>query len=437
MIAAIAIILGIAAMILIHELGHFVAARAFGIEVEEFSIGFGPALFKKKKGNTLYKLSAIPLGGYIKMKGEDPDSELTGSPDEFLSRKPHEKILVALAGPFFNVVLAMLLLPLAFSVFGFQTLIPSENVILAKIGEGTPAMEIGLMRGDRILEVNGETAVNDQWTAQKIYSLAGDTITLKIRRDTEVFTVITASRKKMSQLDTEYYELGVQFAGEPIIGKLKKSSNAYKSGLRENDRIIEVAGDPVLALSDIFEYAEEGEPVEMTVSRNGELLNIPVDPVKESKITQAGKIRPYFTFDISPKIKIERLGLFEGLGASIQEIGMDFTLIYVSLRSIVKDPGQAKNLGGPVAIAYIISKSLKAGFSQYLRWISLISVNLCVVNLLPLIVTDGGLIIIFIFEAIGRRKMNKKEREVFSYIGWGLILFLFAFILFNDITRFF
>jgi len=436
MITVIAIVIGIGIMILIHEFGHFVVAKMLGIFVEEFSIGFGPAIFKIQGKETLYKICPIPLGGYIKMKGEDPDSELSGSKDEFLSRKTYEKILVAIAGPAFNIVLAIIILPFAFSVFGQKVLVLPNYVQIVKITKNSPAEKMGLKKGDIIEKIDGEKINLVDKAMMMIAASNGNTLALSIKRNTENF-VIKVKPEKKTEYDIDHYILGVTFKIDPIVGRLPKKSQAYLSGLRENDKILAVNGVEIISYEEIFPEQNDGKVLELKVKRGEKIFDVNLGSVKESNITKKGKIRKKFTYDIVPKYNIERLSFIDGMGETFRDIGRDFFMIYFSLKLIAKNPKQAKNLGGPIAIGYIIAKSLKEGFSSYIRWIAMISVNLAVVNLLPLIVTDGGLILIFLFEEITRRKMKKKEREVFATIGWGLLFIIFAFVMFNDISRYF
>ncbi len=437
MITALAIILGIGVMILIHEYGHFIFARIFGIKVEQFSIGFGPPIFKIQGKETLYKITPFPIGGYIEMKGENPDEELQGTNDEFLSRKPWEKIIIAFAGPFFNIVLAFILLPIGYFGFGIHTPILPNYVQIASVQENSAAEAAGFKRGDIILNVNGKKVNSIYQASDIIHNSKCNTIGYTVKRSTEIIH-LSAKPRMVSNHYMKSCVLGVSFVTPPVIGKLSKKSEAYKAGLRKNDKILKVNGKDILSFEDIFEFVDKNKkPADLLVSRDGNTFETKLFPVKQSGFNSKGKIKGYYTFDIIPDYRTERLSFSKGIKQIFSEVGYDFALIYLSLRIVITHPKEAKNLGGPIAIGYIISKSLKGGWTTYLSLISLISVNLAVVNFLPLMVTDGGLILLFLWEWITKKKMKKKGREIFAQIGWALLILLFLFVIFNDIMRFF
>ena len=437
MITALAIILGIGVMILIHEFGHFIFARIFGIKVEQFSIGFGPPIFKIQGKETLYKITPFPIGGYIQMKGENPDEELAGTKDEFLSRKPWEKIIIAFAGPFFNIILAFIILPIGYFGFGIHAPVLPDYAKIGSVQIGSAAQAAGFQKGDIILDLNGKK-VNSIDDAQNMISTGHcNTINFTIKRSTEIIK-LSASPRSVSNHYMTSCVLGVSFVLPPIIGKVSKKSEAYKAGLRENDRILKVNGEDILSFEDIFRFAgKDKKPVNLLVMRGEKTFESQLLPVKQSGFNNKGKIKGYYTFDIEYPYKIRRLGFSEGVKQTFADVWNDFSLIYLSLKIVVTHPKEAKNLGGPIAIGYIISKSIKGGWTSYLSLIALISVNLAVVNFLPLIVTDGGLILLFLFGWITRKKMKKKGREIFAQIGWALLIILFVLVIFNDIMRFF
>ena len=329
MISAIAIILGIGIMILIHEFGHFVAAKSLGIKVEAFSIGFGPAIFKIQGKETLYKISAIPLGGYIKMKGEDPEEDLEGTEDEFLSRKTHEKIMVAIAGPIFNVILALLVLPLVYSVFGQKEIIFPDYARVVEVRENSPAASAGFERGDIIKGIDGDKIEGPQQVATILQKSMGETLSFTVLRDTATVT-LAGRAKKVEQMGFEYFDFGVSFAPEPIVGTISEKSQAYRAGLREGDRILGINGEKIIGFSDINKYIEDGDSIKMIVERGGERKNITYKPVLESGINRKGKIRKNYQLDFSPPTRTVTQPFFSGLWSSIKEIGRDFTLIFIS-----------------------------------------------------------------------------------------------------------
>jgi regulator of sigma E protease len=352
-ILAFIILLGI--LIFFHELGHFLVAKASGVMVLKFSLGFGPALLKKKIGETEYMISAFPLGGYVKMLGEGKQNGdeiiIPADPSRSFEAKPLRiKAAIVAAGPLFNLVLAFLIYVLV-SWIGIPTLSP----VIGEVKEKTPAYDAGLMKGDRIISINSKTIK------------AWDEIPLIM------------SENKTGKLDIVILRSGTQFKIQvnPLITKAKN----------------------------IF----------------GESIDHPI-----IGITASGEL---FT---------TRYGPISGVQYGVTQCWWVIKMTGIAFSKIIKGTIPIKeSLGGPIMIAQVSGKSFKAGLLPFIGLIAFISINLALINILPIPVLDGGYILIFLIEGIIRRPLNDKPKEIAQQIGLFLLIMLMLFAFYNDIARIF
>ncbi|HHP7233127.1 MAG TPA: RIP metalloprotease RseP [Desulfobacterales bacterium] len=349
-IFAFVIVLGV--LIFFHELGHFLVARLFGVGVEKFSLGFGPRIFGKKIGITDYRVSAIPLGGYVKMVGEEPDAEI--APERislsFTHKSVWKKILIVAAGPFFNVLLAVLIFYGIFIVSGNIVLKP----VIGEVQENSPAMTAGLQAGDVIQRINGQPVESWDAMAGLISESQGESLQVEVRREGE--------SRQMN-----------------IQPELRKTTNIF------------------------------GEEV----------------PRYVIGITAAGEV---YT---------QELGLFQSLIESVVQTYKIIELTVVSVIKIIEGTVSTKTIGGPIMIAELAGQQAKQGALNLLFFIALISVNLAILNLLPIPVLDGGHLLFFFIELIIGRPVSIRVREVAQQAGMFVLILLMIFVFYNDLTRIF
>jgi regulator of sigma E protease len=349
-IFAFIIVLGV--LIFFHEFGHFLIARLFGVGVEKFSLGFGPRLFGKKVGITDYRLSAIPLGGYVKMVGEEPDAEVDPAdlPLSFTHKHVFKRMLIVAAGPVFNILLAILIFFGIFWASGTFIMKPSIGSVRA----GSPAEAAGLMKGDLITVING-TAINS-WDemAEIINSSEGNTLDLSIRRQESTVDFSIAPEKVPTQ----------NIFGEEIL--------RYVIGIEASRE----------------SYSKEMNPIEA------------------------------FTESLKQSYRV-------------------IELMVVIIAKLIKGDISTDTLGGPIMIAQMAGDSAKAGVGSLIFFIALISINLAVINLLPIPVLDGGHLLFFLIEAIKGSPVSIKIREVAQQVGLFILILLMILVFYNDIHRIF
>jgi regulator of sigma E protease len=344
------IVLGV--LIFFHELGHFLMARLFGVGVEKFSLGFGPRLLGKKIGITDYRLSAIPLGGYVKMVGEEPDAEVDPADMHlsFTHKHVFKRICIVAAGPVFNLLLAVLIFFGIFLISGTFILKPSIGAVM----DGSPAYAAGLKAGDLIVAIdNSPIGAWDDMT-KIINDSKGKQLSVVIRRDAGEFTLTVTPKQSATQNifgeDIKRYMIGITFSGETYPKPLNPLQ-ALGESLVQTSRIIELM---VVIISKLI------------------------------------------TADISPD-----------------------------------------TIGGPLMIAKMAGDQAKAGIGHLIWFIALISINLAIINLLPIPVLDGGHLLFFLLEAIKGRPVSIKVREVAQQIGLFILLLLIILVFYNDISKLF
>jgi regulator of sigma E protease len=435
-------ILGLGVVVLVHELGHFLAARLVGIDVEAFSIGWGRPILKKKVGTVEYRLGMFPLGGYCKMRGDNEFQEawenrknaVAPDPATFLGAAPFRRIIVALAGPFFNLVFAVLVLSVIWGT-GFEVTTLDNRIILAsEISEDQqyPADEAGLKTGDRIIGVNGKKTAYYHDIQENIAVNPDKNLVLSVERDGSVLDLEVRPSLDKS---TGAGRIGVYFWTDPVISAV--TGPAAAAGLAEGDRIVRVNGEEIRHSMGMMKILEQ-KPPELTVEyeRNGGIAETVLIPA----YTENGEVDLGISYGIV-QYRNPSLNPFAALVKGTQETWKTFIVSIRSLALLFRGIDLTQAVSGPVRITYLAGDIAAEGFGQSLgtgirsmaNFLSLISISLCVMNLLPLPILDGGMILLFIIEAICRKPLNPRAINVFQTVGVVLIFGLMLFAVFGDI----
>lgn len=344
------IVLGI--LIFFHEFGHFLTARLFGVGVEKFSLGFGPRLFGRKVGLTDYRISLLPLGGYVKMVGEEPDEELPPEqiPLSFTHKPVLQRMLIVFAGPFFNILLALLI----FWVIAFATGITILQPVVGMVRDPSPARTAGFEPGDRVLAVDGVPV--DSWEAMA-------------------------------------------------------------------DRI----------------HGSLGREIAVTVEREGSRRVLRVTPEPSTTRNLLGEETPRYIIGIGSAGAVETrpLGIVEAAAESLRQTAGIVALMVRIVAKLLTGGLPVDTVGGPLMIAQMAGDQARAGIASLFQFIAVISVNLAVINLLPIPVLDGGHLLFFAIEAARGRPVRLKVREIAQQVGMVLLIMLMILVFYNDITRLF
>jgi regulator of sigma E protease len=424
----------IGVMILIHELGHFWAARFFDVRVETFSFGFGPRLFGFRRGETDYRISLVFfLGGFVKMAGELPGDESANDPRGFMAKFRWQRLIIVLAGPLMNVVLAVGLLTGLYMVKYQRVVDADSGAVIGAVTPATPAAKAGIQEGDRIVKLGGRR--NPTWDdiIVKEVESAARPMQLTIARNGKEFdTTVTPVLDERSGVGNA----GWSEKGEVQLGPVTSGMPAQKVGFQQGDLILSANGHPIHATVRFHEVirGSGGKPVTIEFQRNGKPMQVTVQPVWSGA---DGPARWVIGAYVEPKLNIvtSRLSLPGALRESVQENVRSAGLIFRFLEGIVERRISAKSLTGPVGIAQMSGQAAKQGPSAFIMLMSMVSLNLAVINLMPLPILDGGSVVMLVIEMVMRRDMSMSVKEAVFKVGFVFIMMLVAFVLYNDITK--
>ncbi len=536
-IIAFIVVLGI--LIFVHELGHFLVAKRFKVGVEIFSLGFGPKLIAKQVGETEYRVSAVPLGGYVKMIGEDPQEPL--APEDrarsFNNQSLLKRFLIVAAGPVSNILFAVVVFAGMFMI-GY----PSEDTTIGLVEQGSPAWDAGIRPGDRVAAVDGDAVRLWEELSRHIRESDGAVLSLRILRDGTERTVSVQPRmadgKNLFGEKEELPHLGIQHHTlAPVVGvsdpaspagrdgfetgdrivsvngrevatfpalaravlgalgpvlkfevvrdekeqsltisleaaevqrlagdgdavlerlglvsadlfvhQVQSDSAAEAAGIAKGDRIVAIAGEPISSFSRLQEVIGEnpGNPLALTVVRQGETLRLTVTP-------QAAQTKDA----LGNKVSVGRIGIqssfypqpgptisarYNPVRASVKALGMTWEiteLIMVSLVKLIQQVIPAETIGGPILIAQLAGQQIQYGVLELFKFMALISINLGILNLLPIPILDGGHILFFAVEGLMGRPLSMRKREIAQQVGLFLLISLMVFAFYNDLMRVF
>ncbi|HEU4370023.1 MAG TPA: RIP metalloprotease RseP [Methylomirabilota bacterium] len=437
------VVIGI--LILIHELGHFFVARWTGVGVERFSIGFGPVLLRWRGKETEYVLSAIPMGGYVKMMGEENPLEGGGGPvhdpgKAFALKPLWARFLIVFAGPGMNFVLAVAIFAVVLATLGR----PVWPAAVGKVAEGSPAAA-GLRTGDTIVAVNGQPVRYWEDLERAVAASNGRSLELRLRRDGAERPVTVTPRLRtvpdpIFREPRETWDIGAGPQLAPQISSVGPGSPAERAGLKPGDVVIAVAGQPVYTPEDLVEAirTRPGRAFPITVERESRTVTLSVvpDAVKEkgpdAQEREVGRIQAGIA---TKAVRFEPYGPIEAVGHGAAKT-WDMTVLTVKgLWKLVSRQIDSSNIGGPIQIATEAGRQAKDGMASLALFTAIISVNLAVLNLLPVPMLDGGHLLFFLIEAILGRPLSLRKREVAQQVGFVLLMMLMVFALYNDLVR--
>ncbi len=441
-IAAIVILIGF------HEYGHFIVARKLGIKVEKFSIGFGPSLlsWRSKDGEVEYVIAAIPLGGYVKMLGENPQEQLEEGEDKvelseedkkraFHLQPVWKRAAVAFAGPGFNFIFAVF----AFAVAGMM----GQEVLPATIGTVTPnsiAEKKGIQPGDTVVRFNGENISSWQAFEESLKLGVGQPVILGIQRDThliEVTFTLPQPEQDAFLIDVADVLLGVHMGMDVFVEGVTPGSPAEQGLLRVGDQIVAVDGKPIKDVRTLIDTVgkKAGQAISLQVLRDQAQLQLQVIP----ETNEAG--RGLIGVRLSAKPWVEKVWQRKGV---IESVIYGFTRTWeVSVMTLemfkrmLSASISADNLGGPIAIAQMAGSTASHGLVYFVMFLAFFSVNLAILNLLPIPVLDGGMLMFLALEQIRGKPLSVDMQMRFQMVGMLLIMSLMVFAFYNDIMRLF
>ena len=423
-----AFIFVLSVLVFVHELGHFLMARRLGVRVLTFSIGFGPKIIKFTRGDTEYCVSAIPLGGYVKMAGENPEETRTGADDEFMSKTKWERFQVLVMGPVMNLILAVLVMWVVLYQGAEVPAFESEPPVVGRVVEDSPAEQAGIAVGEQIISVAGRVVAT--WDELFVAVLP--------RADREISVVVRGSdgRERTLQVtpdartEFEMGDLGVGPALHPQIIEVNPGEPADKAGLEAGDLIYAIDGEPVSGDELVPRISESADTaLTMTVKRDRRTRDLVVTPMMRGDTAVIGvQFRPF-------EVRIVEPDIVEAFQMSLEQNYEWSGLIFQTLWGLITTETSPKQLVGPVGIAQLSGGAAELGWVALFGLMSMISLNLGILNLLPIPVLDGGHIFIMAMEGVSRRDFSVRVKERMLLAGFVVLMMLMVTVIYNDLTR--
>ncbi|MDX8413731.1 MAG: RIP metalloprotease RseP [Mariprofundales bacterium] len=438
-------IVAIALLIAVHEYGHFITARKLGIKVEKFSIGFGPSLFswRSRDGEVEYVIAAIPLGGFVKMLGEnlsdqhDEAKQQLSDADRaraFDVQPIWKRASVAAAGPLFNFLFAIV----AYMLIGWigQSIYPAQ---VGYLQENGAAAQAGMMVNDRIVALNGDAIHSWHGLELQLKNSVGVTNQFEVERGGSRLllpVMVPTGEKDPLLINVAADRLGVGMALSVTIAGVVADQPAQAAGVRAGDRVVAANDHAVRQVGDLIDAIQQsaGEAVTLQLQQpQGALRRVVVTPLAGDD----GHLRIGVRLSIKPEVASEhyRMGLFEGVGYGFTQTWSVTVLTWQVLSKMVSAAISPENLGGPIAIAQMAGKSAELGLVPFLAFLALISVNLGVLNLMPVPVLDGGHLLYLTLEKLRGKPLSLAVLEKVQMVGVVLIAALMLFAFYNDIAR--
>jgi len=421
-------------MILIHEFGHYAAAKYFGVRVEVFSIGFGKRLLGFRRGETDYRISALPLGGYVKMSGENPMDSRTDDPGEFLNHPRWQRFIVAIAGPAMNVLLAFGLWTGVFMVHYEYPAVIDGPAIVGYIMPGTPAANAGIQPGDQIVRVDDIDHPNWEQVGFKEALSPNQPLKFEILRK-GVISDITLVPQPTGR--NQAGDVGL-VPKEPafIATMIEPGMPAEKAGLKVGDQILTVNGQEVPALEALVDMLSrtKDQPLEIVALRKGQKLTFNIRPVLSAG-HPAGEMR-YRIGLASIPTKVVKLPFGEAVRKSAGECVKNSSLILELLRKMAERKVSIRQVDGPIGIGSAVGSAAREdGWSPLLFVSAIISLNLGVMNLLPIPILDGGVILLLLIESLMRKEISLPIKERIYQAAFVFLVLFAVTVIYNDIVK--
>jgi regulator of sigma E protease len=428
-ILAFVFVLGV--LIFVHELGHFLMARRIGVRVLAFSLGFGPKLIGFRRGDTEYRISAVPLGGYVKMAGENPDDARSGAADEFLSKTKWQRFQVLVMGPVMNLVLAIVVMAVVLYQGAPVPAFLQQAPVIGSLTDQSPLKAAGLQPGDRFITVDGDPVTTWEELLDAVVAKSKRRVSLRVDRGGKMIDTTFApdgiGKYDMVNLDS----LGMLPIMHPQVSSVQPNSPAHEAGLRPGDVVLAVAGESGITRERLVEVikANEGKPIILQIKRNDVVQDVSVTPRQIGDLVMIGtQLNGAEQRTIEP-------GPYQALKMSLDQNWTWTKMIFQTLGGLFTRNTSVKQLMGPVAIADLSGMAAEQGWITLFSLMAMISLNLGLLNLMPIPVLDGGHIAILALEGVSRRDFSMKVKEKMLLAGFVVLLMLMVTVIYNDLMR--
>ena len=433
LISVFAMVVVLGFMILIHEFGHYAAAKLFKVRVEAFSIGFGTRLIGFRRGDTDYRISAIPLGGYVKMAGENPMEQLTGDPGEFLSHPRWQRFIIAVAGPAMNILLAVGLLTGVYMIRYEHSVYLDKPAVIGWVLPDTPAAKAGVEPGDRIIQIDGvENPTWDQ-VIPKVALNPNQPLNVTLLRDGKDLTKTVVPEPGGLE---QYGITGWLEAAPPIVTELDPGMPAEKAGIKVGDTIEAVDGHKVHHIAEMVTMLQntKDKPIEVTVLRNGQSLHFDLKPTLTD--AESGREPRYRVGIHSEPTTVSRLPLAAAVAKSVEVNKRSSFLILELIQKMVRRKISMRQVEGPIGIGGAVGRAAsEKGWMPLLEITAAISLNLGIFNLLPIPILDGGVILLLLVETVIRRDISLAIKERIYQAAFVFLVLFAVMVIYNDLVK--
>jgi regulator of sigma E protease len=444
----------LAILIFVHELGHFLAAKLLGVRVEKFSLGFPPKMFSRKVGETVYQICWIPLGGFVSLLGEQPGDEIPEKDQaRSLSHKPYwVKSTIVLAGVTFNIIFAFFVLWILSWIQGIPHL---STTSLGPIKPESPLAQAGLQIDDVIVSIDGTTITYYDDIEEKLAANQGETVAITVTRNGTPLSVdVTPKIKEGTNLlgeQVEIWDFGFVPRIIPIIGEVPKGKPAAEAGVLPGDLVVSLNGTPVKDWDEVAPVIRGTEeepsryinpdgslsPVILGIERDGVPMEFTIIPVPGDETNIKGEkiFRPLVGIAVEYETVVERVGPIRALSLGTATLWNFTKLTVLTVGKLIQTKVSLKAMGGPILIAQLSGQMAERGLGDFFLLMAIISINLAIINMVPLPILDGGQFVIFTIEAIKRSPISLKARVISQWVGMCAVAALIILVVYNDIAR--
>jgi regulator of sigma E protease len=422
-------------MILIHEFGHFAAAKYFGVRVEQFAIGFGKRLLGFTRGGTEYRINILPLGGYVKMSGENPMDDRTGDPGEFLSHPRWQRFVIALAGPAMNIMLAVGLLTIVYMVRYEYPAVLDEPAVVGWVNSDSPAEKAGIQRGDKIVRVDDISDPTWEQMEAKVMLSPNQPLKFGFERGGKVMEEVIvpepAGRNQMGDVGWVPQEPSV------ILTTVEPGMPAEKAGLKLGDQLLTANGQEIPAVQALIQMLKrtKDQPLEIVALRNGQRMAFTVKPTFDQG---SGGQEPAYRIGIasSPPTKVVKLNFPDALKRSLSDNKRSSLLILELLRKMVEHKVSMKQVDGPIGIGSAVGAAAREqGWTPLILITAAISLNLGIMNLLPIPILDGGVILLLFIESLMQKEISLPIKERIYQAAFVFLVLFAVMVIYNDLVK--
>jgi regulator of sigma E protease len=422
-----AFVLGV--LVFVHELGHFLAAKRVGIRVLKFQLGFNPTVLSFRRGDTEYGIGALPLGGYVKMAGENPEEERTGRKDEFLSKTKWERFQVLIMGPTMNLLLAVVLTAIVLFQGAEVPIFDDQPPVVGVVAAGSPAEKGDIRPGDRITSVAGRSVDTWEQFFITIESRANREVTIGLLRNGVELTRKVTPIPPPGNSRFEIGDIGVLPNVHPHIPAVVPGDPAERAGIKAGDVVTAVNGQPITFSGQLRDAIAKrpGQRITLSILRDGTPVTVPVE-------TRQGETG-WIGISILDETKSIKPTAIEAVGMSVQKNVQFAGMILQTVWGLLTRETSPKQLMGPVAIAQLSGESAQLGWIPLFMLMATISLNLGLLNLLPIPVLDGGHIFIMALEGLARRDFSVRVKEKMLLAGFVVLMMLMVTVIYNDLAR--